>query len=482
MKNLLLAFYGDDLTGSTDALEFLSRAGARTVLFMEPPGAAQLERYPGLDAIGIAGMTRAMAPQQMEDVLRPAFRALAKLGVRHVHYKVCSTFDSSPVTGSIGKAVDIGAEVFRAPSVPVLGGAPALGRYCVFGNLFARMGIGSQGRIFRLDRHPSMSRHPVTPADEGDLRLHLSRQTGRSIGLLDILDLDLPLPAQRAILEGAEVVLIDVLYEHQLEGIGRLLDAFAGAGGTSGAGGVSGIGGVSGSGGTLFTVGSSAVEMALGGHWRAMGLLAAAPSWAPAGRAEPLLVASGSCSPVTAGQVAWARANGFAEMALDAAWVSGAGGRGAAGGGSCSGFEGDFGGAAGNGGAGGGPEGFAAFVQQALEYLAEGRSLILHTGHTPVASAPAASLGTGLGRLVKAIVTGAGSALRRLVIAGGDTSSYAARALGIEAVEMICPLAPGAPLCVAHAPGSPVHGMEIVLKGGQVGGEDYFGKMLEGNK
>ncbi|HYH56179.1 MAG TPA: four-carbon acid sugar kinase family protein, partial [Anseongella sp.] len=35
---LMLAFYGDDFTGSTDALEFLNRAGARSVLFIEPPG------------------------------------------------------------------------------------------------------------------------------------------------------------------------------------------------------------------------------------------------------------------------------------------------------------------------------------------------------------------------------------------------------------------------------------------------------------
>ncbi len=49
------------------------------------------------------------------------------------------------------------------------------------------MGIGSNGKIFRLDRHPSMSKHPVTPADESDLRLHLSKQTSKKTGLIDIL-------------------------------------------------------------------------------------------------------------------------------------------------------------------------------------------------------------------------------------------------------------------------------------------------------
>jgi uncharacterized protein YgbK (DUF1537 family) len=188
--------------------------------------------------------------------------------------------------------------------------------------------------------------------------------------------------------------------------------------------------------------------MALGHHWRTAGRLKPSGEWQLPGRAEPLLVASGSCSPVTAGQISWARAQGFAEIALDPGIISGG-------------------------------TDIGRYLEPAVNYLSEGCSLILHTGETLSISAPAALLGTGLGRLVREIaqqLTG----LRRLVIAGGDTSSYAARALGIEALEMICPLTPGAPLCLAHAPGSPVDGMEVNLKGGQVGGEDYFGKLLEG--
>jgi uncharacterized protein YgbK (DUF1537 family) len=53
--------------------------------------------------------------------------------------------------------------------------------------------------------------------------------------------------------------------------------------------------------------------------------------------------------------------------------------------------------------------------------------------------------------------------------------------MGIEAVEMIAPLAPGAPLCKAYAPGSPFDGLQVNFKGGQVGGEDYFGWVLHGS-
>eukprot|EP01136_Pigoraptor_vietnamica_P018154 Opistho-1_new@64348 len=111
--NLLLAYYGDDFTGSTDALEFLSKAGAKTALFIDAPTATQLAAYTDLNAIGVAGLSRSMSPRQMEATLLPTFSVLKQLGVKHVHYKVCSTFDSSPTTGSIGKAIDVGIAVFQ---------------------------------------------------------------------------------------------------------------------------------------------------------------------------------------------------------------------------------------------------------------------------------------------------------------------------------------------------------------------------------
>ena len=62
MSKLLLTFYGDDFTGSTDALEQLTLAGIRTALFIIPPTPAQLKKFPGLQAIGVAGKTRSLAP------------------------------------------------------------------------------------------------------------------------------------------------------------------------------------------------------------------------------------------------------------------------------------------------------------------------------------------------------------------------------------------------------------------------------------
>jgi 3-oxoisoapionate kinase len=446
--NLLLAFYGDDFTGSTDALEFLSRAGAKTVLFINPPTPEQLSRYEGLDAIGVAGMTRAMRPNEMEAELRPAFKALKQLGAKHVHYKVCSTFDSSPSVGSIGKAIDVGAEAFDAPFIPLLVAAPALGRYCVFGNLFARMGIGSKGEIFRLDRHPSMSKHPVTPAYESDLRLHLAKQTSKKIGLIDILQVqqsdDLTSNVDEVIDSKADIVLFDGLYEEQLIKIGQAIDEYA----TSDK--------------PLFSVGSSGVEMALGANWIQQRKLNAKEEWQSAGKAEAILVVSGSCSPVTSKQIKWALENGFDEVALDTVAIA---------------QNEDY--------------DLKCYASKVTELIKKGRSVIVHTslGNDDVrvkasndilASTKSTSeiFGTALGRIVREVVSKTN--IKRIVIAGGDTSSYAARAMGIEAVEMIAPLSPGAPLCKAYAPGSPVNGLEVNFKGGQVGAEDYFGIVLNG--
>jgi uncharacterized protein YgbK (DUF1537 family) len=436
--NILLAFYGDDFTGSTDALEFLTRAGAKTALFIEPPTAEQLKKYPGLNAFGVAGKTRAMPPAEMEQTLLPAFEKLKQTGARHVHYKVCSTFDSSATTGSIGKALDTGITVFKNKCVPLLVAAPVLGRYCMFGNLFARMGIGSNGKIYRLDRHPSMSKHPVTPADESDLRLHLGKQTAKKTGLIDILHVSggkemISNEWAQVVEQGFDAALFDALYQEQLLAIGELIDEQANAG-------------------TLFSVGSSGIEMALGQYWNSTTRLQPVAEWKHPGKAEPLLVIAGSCSPVAAGQIIYARSKGFEEILLDAPAVC----------------NNDI-------------QSVQTGIDKAIDLLNKGKHVIIHTGgagQQQAVNLPADKLGSALGAIAREAASK--TALKRIVIAGGDTSSYAARAMGIEAVEMIAPLVPGAPLCKATAPGSPVNNLDVNFKGGQVGGENYFEVLMNG--
>jgi 3-oxoisoapionate kinase len=439
VNKLLLTFYGDDFTGSTDALEQLTLAGIRTVLFIAPPTPKQLARFKNLQAVGVAGRTRSLSPAAMERELRPALKQLRALGAPHVHYKVCSTFDSSPRIGSIGRVIDVAAKMFRAPFVPLLVAAPPLGRHCIFGNLFARFGIGSDGAIYRLDRHPSISRHPITPMQEADLRLHLAKQTKQKIGLFDILMLSLSPAEARAALKkilagGARIVLFDAIHTDQLKRIGEMMDECASRKRP------------------LFSVGSSGIEMALGAHWNESGAGLRPIRPERVGAVRPLLVASGSRSAVTAGQIAWALKHGFAELALDPTVVASRRS----------------------------PKEIAhRAALETLKHLSAGRSVIVHTGERmALRDNSAERFGAVLGEVLRLAL--AASPVRRFCVAGGDTSSYVARALHIEALEMIASLTPGAPLCRAHAPDSPVNGLEVVFKGGQVGAENYFSCVQSG--
>jgi uncharacterized protein YgbK (DUF1537 family) len=424
MTQLLLSFFGDDFTGSTDAMESLARAGLRTVLFTAPPTREQLVKFDGIRAFGVAGMTRAMTPAAMERSLRPAFTAMRELSPPIVHYKVCSTFDSSPTVGSIGRAIDIGAKVFGSACVPVVAGAPALGRHCVFGNLFARSGPESEP--FRLDRHPSMSTHPTTPMDEADLRRHLAKQTGKRIGLLDVLAIEGSDPEHaldRLVAGGTEVALIDLLLESQLATVGRLIDRRGERNRAT------------------FVVGSSGVEAALAAHWRKTAEIPAQHAFAPAGAKGPIVAVCGSCSPVTARQITHAMENAFDEA-----------------------------------------DDLPTARDVAIRSLRAGRSVVIHTGKGETAkrrSGPAAGeIGPTLGRILRDVLDA--TKIRRVIVAGGDTSGQVATALGIESMEMIAELTRGSPLCRATAPGSPADGVEFTFKGGQIGKVDFFTQVLNG--
>src|SRR5258708_1482072 len=59
---LLLAYYGDDFTGSTDATEALTAAGVPTLLCLDTPTPEWLARFPDVRCIGLAGSSRGRSP------------------------------------------------------------------------------------------------------------------------------------------------------------------------------------------------------------------------------------------------------------------------------------------------------------------------------------------------------------------------------------------------------------------------------------
>lgn len=440
----LVAWYGDDFTGSSAVLEALTFAGLPSVLFLDIPTREQLELFPGSRGIGIASTARAHGPAWMDENLPPAFDWLRRLNAPVTHYKVCSTFDSAPHVGSIGRAIDIAAPRFGGDWIPLLIAVPEMRRYQCFGHFFA----GSPQGVFRLDRHPVMARHPVTPMNESDVRLHLARQTQRPIGLIDIEALggDADAALRRQIGDGAQIIAIDAMDERQLTEAGRLVWEHRGEG--------------------LFAVGSQGLEFALIAHWQEAGLVPRTGMTGGAGVAERMVAVSGSVSQVTAAQIAWAEENGFAAIAFDAASVIGDSG-----------------------------QAEDAACRAALAALAEGRDPLVHSARGPddpaVARLRAAAeragmdietanrrIGESLGRILNRLLRE--TDVRRAVISGGDTSGHASQQLGLFAFTALAPTIPGAALFEAHSTDPALRGLQLALKGGQMGSHDYFGWIKRG--
>jgi uncharacterized protein YgbK (DUF1537 family) len=452
MKTLRLAFYGDDFTGSTDALEVLAFAGLRCALFLNPPTRAQLDALGGFDAIGIAGASRAMSPAEMDDALPAVFRALRALGAPLVHYKVCSTFDSAPGIGSIGRVMEIAREIFGNAPIPIVAGTPALQRYCLFGNLFAR--AGTDGQMYRIDRHPIMRVHPVTPMDEADLIRHLSRQTALPVAGFNLTQFEGGRPAvdralQATLAAKPAAILFDTAHRGHLTELGRLLQALSARAPAT------------------FTVGSSGVEYALTQWWAETGQLPhASRCYDECAPAAPILAVSGSASPLSAVQVDTAIAAGFADVAVDAsALVNPLHGQ----------------------------DTLQGLVARASAALQAGQSVVMHTARGPQDPRVGAMidalmqtglnrdeakhqggrlLGQRLGTVVESVLKAV--PLRRLILSGGDTSSQITQVLGPDALEIAARLTPGAPLCRVLSSKPHLRELQIALKGGQMGGADYF--------
>jgi uncharacterized protein YgbK (DUF1537 family) len=435
------AFYGDDFTGATDTLAHLARAGLRTMLLFAPPDAARLSMLDKLDAIGVAGAARTMPPAAQAQELERVGAAFAALGVRVMHYKVCSTFDSAPETGSIGVAIRTLREYCANELVAVVGGQPNLRRYCVFGELFAAAGADDNAQsIYRIDRHPTMSRHPVTPMNEADLRVHLQRQGVKNVQSIDWRcyargDVELHAQVQRRLDSQPDAVLFDVLDDSHLQAIGRVIARHAAASAP------------------LLAVGASSVAQAyaLTRANRAEPAAAEARTTPMLVRARgPVFVLAGSLSPLTEVQIGAAQS--YLRVELDPLKMTGD-------------AASDY---------------LAERVAAIAAPLRDGRNVLAFTtrrasregGALPQLAHACASL---LQQVLGAV------RLQRIGIAGGDTSSFAVRALGAWGLSYLAPLSAGVTVCRLHADCAELDGMEIMLKGGQMGDADLFEQLLEGN-
>lgn len=442
MTTPLFGWYGDDFTGATDTLAVLAQAGLRSMLFMGVPSAEALTAAGPLDAVGIAGAARAMPPEAMRAELSGVGRFFEKIAPPVLHYKVCSTFDSAPHVGNIACAIEALHPSVDNRWVPIVGGQPSLGRYCAFSNLFAAAGTG--GAVHRIDRHPTMRQHPVTPMGEADLRQHLALQGLDSITALhypqygqgaDALDAALHALVVNATPAQAMVsTLLDLTDSSQLASVGRLLWQQAQQA-------------------RLLAVGSSAVAQALVAHWARP-----VPTSAPAlSRADgPVFAWAGSLSPLTAAQVQ--AATDYERVAVDAQRLSD-------------------------------DPAYARALQVTLcAALQSGHNVLAYTGPADgkdgtvaTTTTSAALVAQASARLIARVLQARadhGTPLRRVGIAGGDTSSHAVQALQVWGLSYKTTVCPGVTLSSAHSSDPSRHGLELMLKGGQMGGTDLFQRLL----
>ena len=425
-----LAYYGDDFTGATDALATATRAGLRSLLFLGVPTAAQRERAGPLDCLGIAGATRAMAPDAMRAELRPVARFFAGLQPRVVHYKVCSTFDSAGQVGNIAVAMEVLGGAVRQPWPVIVGGQPSLGRYCVFAQLYA----AADGEVHRIDRHPTMSRHPVTPMHEADLRRHFAQLGAGRVGSVDFRTCAAGHEAIRARMralraQGTDAVLFDVAESAHLEAIGAVLADLASAE-------------------PLLAVGASSVVEALGSQWGDAATVRP-DAFTPA--RGPVLLLAGSLSPVTARQVEAALS--YRKIWLDPVRLAS------------------------------GDDAYrAASAAELAQSLRDGHHVLACIGNAQgrrtdgVQSQVLARAG---GRLLDTVLRQ--TRIARMGVAGGDSSSLAMQALDAWGLSHLARIEPGVALCRLHSDVPALDGMEVMLKGGQMGSADLFERFLHGS-
>ncbi|PRD44778.1 Hrp-dependent type III effector protein [Phyllobacterium phragmitis] len=416
-------FVGDDFTGASDTLATLARAGRRVRLFLDPPDPEAIAEE-RLDAVGIATEFRALPPNVITTQIETMAPGLRALSPRIVHYKICSTFDSSREVGSIGAAVTALEHHLAPELVAIIGGQPSLGRYCAFGNLFAR---GPNGQVDRIDRHPVMRRHPITPMTEADLRIHLARQDFQGLQLVAWPTIEEGPAALKAHIEGLlragqRHMLFDACNQAHLDTIGAALDGF----GSNDR--------------PLLIIGASSVAEALASAPRPHGPVVPARD---NGNRGPCLVVAGSRSEVTAAQVEAARRfNRVPIRSQDLANETTVG----------------------------------QFAARCAAALATDENVLAYLTPSENYRSGGAELSHKLADLVAATLDR--HAVRALGIAGGDTSSVVVRRLGFDSLAFEEQLDTGVAICVAGSNVVQRNDMRLMLKGGQVGSDAVFDRFV----
>ena len=420
---LKLGCIADDYTGASDLANTLTRAGLRTVQTIGVP--ADSLALPEVDAVVVSLKSRSIEASLAVERSRAAEQWLRGRGADHVLLKICSTFDSTDA-GNIGPVMDALRADCGERIVLVTPAFPETGRTVYQGNLF----VGS----VPLNESP-LKDHPLNPMHDSNLVRVLARQSHTKIGLVDLATVARGPAAVRARLadlseKAIGAAIIDAVFDRDLETIGEVALSHR------------------------LSVGASGVGLGL-----ARALVAAGRARAGASGAEPeqplggpAACLAGSCSQATLQQIA------NAESVMPVLHLD--------------------------------PDQIVAGSNEARRALAwaqqrisEGPVLIASSSTpdqvTAVQSrhgrdAAGHAIEQAMADIAEGLVQSAG--VRRLVVAGGETSGAVVDRLGIPGFLVGPEIAAGVP--VLRSVGDEGREMLLALKSGNFGGPKFFSDAL----
>jgi uncharacterized protein YgbK (DUF1537 family) len=416
--SVLLGCIGDDFTGSTDLASFLVASGMRTIQLTGLPE----EKYDlsEMDAAVISLKSRTQEPKAAVADSLSALQWLQSYDCRQYYFKYCSTFDSTE-KGNIGPVADALLDALGESFTIACPALPVNGRTVYNGYLFVN-GV--------LLNESGMQHHPLTPMKDANLVRVLGRQTAGKVGLVDQTTVSMGAAAIRKryaeLAESHRYAVVDTLFPRDLVEIGHASSELK-----------------------LLT-GGSGLAIGLADNFEKEGLFAREPHPARLDRVEgDALILSGSCSKATLEQVAVFKKEHPALKLDPLAMHQG-----------------------------------SQTSEQVMQWFEanrhQGPLMVYATDYPETIRRCQEELGIErAGALVEqtfAEIARAAATLgvTHFIVAGGETSGAVVQALGIKAIKIGPPIAPGVPVTqtVGDKP------MLLALKSGNFGDRDFFAKAL----
>ena len=419
MKPILLGCIADDFTGATDLANNLVRAGMRVVQTIGVP-AVQLDVE--VDAVVVALKSRTIAPADAVAQSLAALRWLQQQGAQQIYFKYCSTFDST-AQGNIGPVTEALMDALHTDFTITTPAFPDNKRTVFKGFLFVDD---------LLLNESGMQNHPLTPMRDANLVRVLQAQSRRKVGLVDYKTVAMGEAAVRQRIEelrkaGVGIAVVDAISNSDLLRLGPALKGMP-----------------------LVTAGSG-VAIGLPANW------ALVPSPTASGLPPASgfsAVVSGSCSLATNRQVEVFQQTGQPALALDVMQIA-------------RGVD------------------VVSYAMAWAKPLLESGTVLIYTTSQPKAvkavqdqfgvDAAGAMVENTLAQIALGLVR---LGVRRLVVAGGETSGACVQALQIQQMQIGPQIDPGVPWCFAQTEAADLQGLNqgvhLALKSGNFGGDDFF--------